>query len=68
MITIFQLKIEDVHIRYEDSTTIPNESFAFGITIKSLSAQSTDENWVRNYVHCIASHIKVTRYFTKYVV
>ncbi|XP_038078266.1 vacuolar protein sorting-associated protein 13D-like isoform X2 [Patiria miniata] len=40
-----QLKVRDVHIRYEDTTTIPNESFAFGITIKSLSAQSTDENW-----------------------
>ncbi|XP_022090239.1 vacuolar protein sorting-associated protein 13D-like isoform X2 [Acanthaster planci] len=40
-----QLKVRDVHIRYEDSTTVPNESFAFGITIKSLSAQSTDENW-----------------------
>ncbi|XP_033641822.1 vacuolar protein sorting-associated protein 13D-like isoform X2 [Asterias rubens] len=40
-----QLKVRDVHIRYEDTTTIPNETFAFGITIKSLSAQSTDESW-----------------------
>ncbi|XP_071476543.1 intermembrane lipid transfer protein VPS13D-like [Diadema antillarum] len=40
-----QLKVKDVHIRYEDSTVVPGESLAFGITIKSLSAVSTDENY-----------------------
>lgn len=40
-----QLKINDVHIRYEDSISIPNYRFACGITIDSLSAQTCDSNW-----------------------
>lgn len=40
-----QLKINDVHIRYEDSISVPNYRFACGITIDSLSAQSCDSNW-----------------------
>nr|XP_002733622.2 PREDICTED: vacuolar protein sorting-associated protein 13D-like [Saccoglossus kowalevskii] len=46
----WKLNIRDVHIRYEDSTTIPNQSFAFGITITKLSAQSTDGSWVPKFV------------------
>ncbi|XP_070561460.1 LOW QUALITY PROTEIN: intermembrane lipid transfer protein VPS13D-like [Ptychodera flava] len=45
-----QLNIRDVHIRYEDSTTIPNQPFVFGITITELSAQSTDSDWVPRFV------------------
>ncbi|XP_055378948.1 intermembrane lipid transfer protein Vps13D [Condylostylus longicornis] len=40
-----QLKIKDVHIRYEDSISIPNFRFACGVTINSLTAQSCDSNW-----------------------
>ena len=43
----FQLKVKDVHLRYEDTTTIPGCSFACGVVIKELSAQSTDGTWVR---------------------
>ena len=43
---LLQLKVKDVHLRYEDDVTIPGTSFACGITIKSLSAQSTDSSWV----------------------
>lgn len=39
------MKINDVHIRYEDTITIPNYHFACGITIETLSAQSCDSNW-----------------------
>ncbi|XP_077998114.1 intermembrane lipid transfer protein VPS13D-like [Glandiceps talaboti] len=45
-----QLNVKDVHIRYEDSATIPNQQFAFGITITELSAQSTDGSWVPKFV------------------
>lgn len=34
-----------MHIRYEDSVSIPNNAVAFGITMESLSAQSCDSNW-----------------------
>lgn len=40
-----QLKINDVHIRYEDSISIPNCRFACGVTIDSLTAQTCDANW-----------------------
>lgn len=46
-----QLKIQDVHIRYEDSVSIPNKSVAFGITMESLSAQSCDANWQPGFSH-----------------
>uniref|UniRef100_T1J4D0 UBA domain-containing protein n=1 Tax=Strigamia maritima TaxID=126957 RepID=T1J4D0_STRMM len=40
-----QVKINDVHLRYEDEITNPNQSFAWGITIESLSVQSANEIW-----------------------
>ncbi|CAH0555796.1 unnamed protein product [Brassicogethes aeneus] len=46
-----QLQIKDVHIRYEDSCSIPGKSFAFGFTIESLSAQSCDSNWSPTFSH-----------------
>lgn len=44
-----QLRVKDVHIRYEDDITIPRQSFAFGITIESLSAQSCDADWIPGF-------------------
>lgn len=44
-----QLKIKDVHIRFEDTLTIPNNRFAYGLTIDSLTAQSCDANWVAGF-------------------
>ncbi|XP_058447485.1 intermembrane lipid transfer protein Vps13D isoform X2 [Malaya genurostris] len=41
-----QLKVNGIHIRYEDAITIPNQRFACGITIDALSAQSCDANWI----------------------
>lgn len=46
-----QLKINDVHIRYEDSLTVPGQKFACGITISSLSAQSCDGNWIPGLIN-----------------
>ncbi|CAC5356846.1 VPS13D [Mytilus coruscus] len=45
-----QLKIKDVHIRYEDDQLIPSCPFAFGIAIKSLSAVSTNGKWEMKFV------------------
>lgn len=44
-----QLKIKDVHIRYEDTITIPDRHFCCGLTIESLTAQSCDSNWAQGY-------------------
>lgn len=44
-----ELKIKNVHIRYEDSVTVPAYRFSCGITIESLSARSCDSNWNAGY-------------------
>ncbi|GAB0099030.1 hypothetical protein DMENIID0001_148500 [Sergentomyia squamirostris] len=35
-----QLKISDVHIRYEDAISVPDQRFACGVTVQWLSAQT----------------------------
>lgn len=40
-----QLKITNIHIRYEDKVTHPNHPFAMGITLSNLSLETTDESW-----------------------
>lgn len=45
-----ELKIKNVHIRYEDTVTIPNYRFSFGLTIDSLQARSCDSNWIAGYM------------------
>lgn len=46
----FQLNIQDVHIRYEDPISIPSKLVAFGATIESLVAQSSDSSWLPGFV------------------
>ncbi|CAG9856524.1 unnamed protein product [Phyllotreta striolata] len=46
-----QLKIQNIHVRYEDCTTVPDQKFAFGITLGSLIAQSCDHNWLPKFIH-----------------
>ena len=41
-----QLEVKNIHLRYEDDQTLPGNPFACGVTIKSLSAKSTDKDWV----------------------
>ena len=48
--------MNDIHIRYEDPLTIPGHVFAVGMTMESLSARSTDDQWVWsiNVVHSVS--------------
>ncbi|CAL1546810.1 unnamed protein product [Lymnaea stagnalis] len=45
-----QLKVKDVHIRYEDDKMNPSCPFACGVIIKNLSVQSTDATWASKFV------------------
>jgi hypothetical protein len=47
---LLQLKIKNVHFRYEDDTTITGQLFALGVTIDSLAARSFDDKWVPRFV------------------
>lgn len=43
-----QLKLNDVHIRYEDAVTC-DRPFACGLTVESLCAESCDSEWRRGF-------------------
>lgn len=40
-----QVKISNIHIRYEDSFSNPARPFCFGVTLNRLNFETTDENW-----------------------
>lgn len=42
-----QIIVNDVHIRYEDQDANPSRPFTVGVMLENISAQSTDEDWVR---------------------
>ncbi|XP_065079310.1 intermembrane lipid transfer protein Vps13 isoform X3 [Ochlerotatus camptorhynchus] len=44
-----QIRISDIHIRYEDTTTT-GFPFAFGVTLSNLSVHTTDKNWMQTLV------------------
>ncbi|XP_063378533.1 intermembrane lipid transfer protein Vps13D [Cydia fagiglandana] len=44
-----QLKLNDVHIRYEDAVTCSPHAFACGLTAAALSAESCDASWKRGF-------------------
>ncbi|KAJ3052099.1 hypothetical protein HK097_006900 [Rhizophlyctis rosea] len=46
-----QVKIRNIHVRYEDKLSNPTKPFSVGITIGELSAVSTDENWKERFIH-----------------
>lgn len=45
-----QLSIRNVHFRYEDSIASPGHPFAVGLTLKELSAVSTDSEWNPTFI------------------
>lgn len=51
-----QMKIANVHIRYEDTTTT-GKPFAFGITLSELELYTTDVNWLKCYMTEQASRV-----------
>ncbi|KAJ5595310.1 uncharacterized protein N7459_001518 [Penicillium hispanicum] len=45
-----QISIKNVHFRYEDSLASPGHPFAAGLTLKELSAVSTDSEWNPTFI------------------
>ncbi|PKY02798.1 vacuolar protein sorting-associated protein 13 [Aspergillus campestris IBT 28561] len=45
-----QISIKNVHFRYEDSLASPGHPFAAGVTLKELSAVSTDSEWNPTFI------------------
>ncbi|ESO10807.1 hypothetical protein HELRODRAFT_72498 [Helobdella robusta] len=40
-----EVKVTNIHVRYEDAFTNPKYPFSIGVTLKEVSCQTTDENW-----------------------
>ncbi|XP_030592859.1 intermembrane lipid transfer protein VPS13A isoform X2 [Archocentrus centrarchus] len=40
-----QVKISNIHVRYEDDVTNPNCPLSFGVSLKNLSLQTADAKW-----------------------
>ena len=45
-----QVTVKNIHVRYEDSISDPGHPFAAGLTLRELSAYSTDERWAPTFV------------------
>jgi vacuolar protein sorting-associated protein 13A/C len=50
-----QITIKNIHIRYEDFNCYTKNPYALGFTLDELSAISTDENWIVNFIENVAS-------------
>eukprot|EP00741_Cyanophora_paradoxa_P004884 tig00000849_g4739.t1 len=56
-----QVRIENVHVRFEDPLTDPERPLALGATLESISARSTDEKYSPAYVVSAARAHKLVR-------
>ena len=45
-----EINISNIHIRYEDSISIPDTTFAVGVTLGKLSLNTTNSAWVEGYI------------------
>lgn len=45
-----QLKITNVHVRYEDTTSNPGHSFCIGVVLQEISATTANEDWQSAFV------------------
>jgi hypothetical protein len=52
-----QVKVENIHIRYQDDLSNPQNPFALGITLDELYAESADENWKPGWIKSSKSTI-----------
>uniref|UniRef100_A0A8C1UD56 Vacuolar protein sorting 13 homolog A n=1 Tax=Cyprinus carpio TaxID=7962 RepID=A0A8C1UD56_CYPCA len=41
-----QVKISNIHVRYEDDVTNPDAPLSFGVSLQNLSLQTADQNWM----------------------
>ncbi|KAL6083989.1 hypothetical protein STEG23_002508, partial [Scotinomys teguina] len=41
-----QVKISNIHVRYEDDITNQDKPLSFGISLQNLSMQTADQNWI----------------------
>lgn len=50
-----QITIKNIHVRYEDFACYTKSPYSLGITLEELSAVSTNENWVENFIEQVST-------------
>ncbi|KAG9239707.1 putative vacuolar protein sorting-associated protein 13 [Amylocarpus encephaloides] len=45
-----QIRVKNIHVRYEDSISAPGHPFSLGLTLEEFSAVSTDGEWKPTYI------------------
>lgn len=45
-----QITIKNIHVRYEDDSTLTEDPYSIGLTLNELSAISTDSEWVPSFI------------------
>lgn len=45
-----ELRISNIHIRYEDSSSNPGHTFCIGVLLSEISAHTVGEDWQRKFV------------------
>ncbi|XP_035710061.1 vacuolar protein sorting-associated protein 13-like [Folsomia candida] len=46
-----QIRVESIHLRYEDEYTNPSKNFAIGLVLSKLSILTTNSEWIPRYVY-----------------
>ena len=44
------VNIQNLHVRYEDSISNPDNPFAIGVTLESLTYQPCDQYWTKKFI------------------
>ncbi|KAF5370222.1 hypothetical protein D9615_010080 [Tricholomella constricta] len=57
VINNLQITVKNIHIRYEDSMSVPGHPFAAGITLAGFTAVSVDEEWEPAFIESTAGAI-----------
>lgn len=58
-----QITVKNIHIRYEDKSSVPGHPFAAGVTLAEFSARTTDGKWEPAFVPSNAGTIFKVRIF-----
>jgi vacuolar protein sorting-associated protein 13A/C len=45
-----QLRIKNVHVRFEEGTSTSNNSYAWGLTLDEISLTTTDATWKPSFI------------------
>ena len=45
-----EVELRNVHLRYEDTITIPDSPFACGVTLDAFTISTTDNNWMETFI------------------